>query len=120
MAWAKAPAGRLPDVYKRQPLGLYTPLVDGIGSLDLGVLVPAGIGAVVTILCLAKAIDALFTRFYSCAFHAIIGIVIAATLVIIPFESFTASVGGAVANVCLLYTSGPTPGPAPFGTAWRR
>lgn len=47
------------------PLGLYTPLVDGIGSLDLGVLVPAGIGAVVTILCLAKAIDALFTRFYS-------------------------------------------------------
>ena len=84
------------------PLGLYTPLVDGIGSLDLGVLVPAGIGAVVTILCLAKAIDALFTRFYSCAFHAIIGIVIAATLVIIPFESFTASVGGAVANVICL------------------
>ena len=70
--------------------------------LDLGVLVPAGIGAVVTILCLAKAIDALFTRFYSCAFHAIIGIVIAATLVIIPFESFTASVGGAVANVICL------------------
>ena len=84
------------------PLGLSTPLVDGIGSLDLGVLVPAGIGAVVTILCLAKAIDALFTRFYSCAFHAIIGIVIAATLVIIPFESFTASVGGAVANVICL------------------
>ena len=85
------------------PLGLYTPLVDGIGNLDFGVLVPAGIGAVVTIVCLAKAINALFTHFYSCAFHAIVGIVIAATLVIIPFGSFTQGVGTAVANiVCLV------------------
>lgn len=85
------------------PLGLYTPLVDGIGNLDFGVLVPAGIGAVVTIVCLAKAINALFTHFYSCAFHAIVGIVIAATLVIIPFGSFTQGVSTAVANiVCLI------------------
>ncbi len=85
------------------PLGLYTPLVDGIGNLDFGVLVPAGIGAVVPIVCLAKAIIALFTHFYSCAFHAIVGIVIAATLVIIPFGSFTQGVGTAVANiVCLV------------------
>ncbi len=84
------------------PLGLYTPLVDGIGNLDFGVLVPAGIGAVVTVVCLAKAINALFTHFYSFAFHAIIGIVIAATLVIIPFGSFTQGVGTAAANlVCL-------------------
>lgn len=85
------------------PLGLYTPLVDGIGNLDFGVLVPAGVGALVTIVCLAKAINALFTHFYSCAFHAIVGIVIAATLVIIPFGSFTQGVGTAVANiVCLV------------------
>lgn len=84
------------------PLGLYTPLVDGIGSLNFQVLIPAGIGAVVTVICLAKAINALFNRFYSFAFHAIVGIVIAATLVIIPFESFTAGVGIAVANVVCL------------------
>ncbi len=84
------------------PLGLYTPFVDGIGNLDLGVLAPAGIGAVVTIVCLAKAVDALFNHFYSFAFHAIVGIVIAATLVIIPFESFTVSVGAAVANIICL------------------
>ena len=81
------------------PLGLYTPLVDGIGNLDFQVLLPAGIGAVVTILCLAKAIDALFTHFYNLAFHAIVGIVVAATLVIIPFGSVTAGIGVAVANV---------------------
>lgn len=84
------------------PLGLYTPFVDGIGNLDLSVLAPAGIGAVVTIVCLAKAVDALFNHFYSFAFHAIVGIVIAATLVIIPFESFTVSVGAAVANIICL------------------
>ena len=85
------------------PLNLYTPFVDGIGNLDPGVLIPAAIGAVVTILCLAKAVDALFNHFYSFAFHAIVGIVIAATLVIIPFGSFTASVSGAIVNgVCLV------------------
>lgn len=84
------------------PLNLYTPFVDGIGNLDPGVLIPAAIGAVVTILCLAKAVDALFNHFYSFAFHAIVGIVIAATLVIIPFGSFTASVSGAIVNVVCL------------------
>ena len=84
------------------PLNLYTPFVDGIGNLDPGVLIPAAIGAVVTILCLAKAVDALFNHFYSFAFHAIVGIVIAATLVIIPYGSFTASVSGAIVNVVCL------------------
>ena len=84
------------------PLGLYTPFVDGLGSLKLEVLVPAAIGAVVTVICLAKAVNALFDRFYAYAFHAIIGIVIAATVMIIPFGSFAVSVGSAVVNlVCL-------------------
>ncbi len=85
------------------PLGLYTPFVDGIGHFDLGVLVPGGIGALITVICLAKAINALFDHFYSIAFHGIIGIVIAATIMIIPFSSFTASVSQCTVNViCLL------------------
>ena len=70
------------------PLGLYTPFVDGIGHFDMSVLIPAGIGALVTVICLAKAVNALFDHFYSFAFHGIIGIVIAATVMIIPFSSF--------------------------------
>ena len=31
------------------PLGLYTPFVDGLGSLQMGILVPAAIGAIVTV-----------------------------------------------------------------------
>ncbi len=84
------------------PLGLYTPFVDGLGSLRFSILVPAGIGAVVTVICLAKGVDALFDRFYPYAFHAIIGVVLAATLMIVPVSGFTASAGAAAVNgACL-------------------
>ena len=84
------------------PLGLYMPFVDGIGHLDFQVLIPGGIGALVTVICLAKAVNALFDHFYSLAFHGIIGIVIAATVMIIPFSSFTASVTGCIVNIICL------------------
>ena len=69
------------------PLGLYQPFVDGIGNLDFSVLIPAGIGAAVTIILFAKAVTWL------------IGVVIAATLVIIPFASFTAGFGSFIINI---------------------
>ena len=84
------------------PLGLYTPFVDGLGSLSVSILLPAAIGAIVTVICLAKAVDALFDHFYPYAFHGIIGIVIAATLMIIPFKSFTVSAGSAAVNIICL------------------
>lgn len=80
------------------PLGLYTPFVDRIGHFDMSILIPAGIGALVTVICLAKAINALFDNYYSIAFHGIIGIVIAATVMIIPFKGFL-SAGTAVVNI---------------------
>ena len=81
------------------PLGLYTPFVDGIGHLDFSVLIPGGIGALVTVICLAKAVNALFDHFYNLAFHAIVGIVIAATVMIVPFGSFLASPAQCAINV---------------------
>lgn len=70
------------------PLGLYQPFVDGIGNLDFGVLIPAGIGALLTVLLLIRLIGWLINNHYSVIFHSIVGIVIASTLVIIPFGSF--------------------------------
>lgn len=85
------------------PLGLYTPFVAGIGNLDFSILIPAGIGGLVTVICLAKAVNALFERYYSVAFHAIVGIVIAATIMIIPFESFVISTEQCILNIiCLI------------------
>lgn len=81
------------------PLGLYEPFVAGIGHLDFAVLIPGGIGGLATVILFAKAVDMLFKRHYSVAFHAIVGVVIAATVMIIPFTSFVASVGSFVVNV---------------------
>lgn len=84
------------------PLGLYTPFVDGIGHFDMGILVPGAIGAIVTIICLSKAINALFDNFYSIAFYGIIGIVIAATVMTIPFSSFRSVETVFINVICIL------------------
>ena len=84
------------------PLGLYTPFVDGIGHFDLQVILPGAIGAVLTVICLARAVSRLFDQHYSLAFHGIIGIVIAATVMIIPFSSFTRPDTALVNGICIL------------------
>ena len=86
------------------PLGLYEPFVAGIGNLNFGVLIPGGIGGLITLLLLTKAMNTLFQTHHSVAFHAILGIVIAATVVIIPFAGFTASVGSCLTNLLTLLT----------------
>lgn len=84
------------------PLGLYTPFIDGIGNIDFGVLIPGGVGALLTVILFSRAVASLMNSHYSVMFHGIIGIVVAATIVIVPFASF-ASIGSAVANiVCLI------------------
>ena len=81
------------------PLGLYEPFVAGIGHLDMSVCIPGGIGAAATVILFSRAVNSLFDNHYSVAFHAIIGVVIAATVMIIPFGGFTVSVTAAVVNV---------------------
>ncbi len=84
------------------PLGLYEPFVAGIGRLDFAILIPAGIGALATIILLSRTVNMLFEKHYSVAFHAIIGIVIAATVMIVPFSSLVESVSNFVINVICL------------------
>lgn len=84
------------------PLGLYTPFVDGIGHFNFNVLIPAGIGALVTVLLLAKLVNSLFENHYSIAFHAIVGIVVAATIMIIPVTSFAVLSQAVVNIICLV------------------
>lgn len=81
------------------PLGLYQPFVDGIGRFDLSVIIPGGAGALVTVILLSRAVNSLFTHHFSKAFHAIIGIVIAATVMIFPFSSFSASTEACLTNI---------------------
>ncbi len=81
------------------PLNLYTPFVDGIGHFSMEVLIPGAIGGLITIITLSKAINALFDKYYSISFHAIVGIVIAATVMIIPFQSFAGKTNDCLINL---------------------
>ena len=84
------------------PLGLYTPFVQGIGDFNPVVLFPAGIGALVTFVAFSRLIAIFFEKHYSVAQNIVVGIVIAATAVIVPFESFGASTVSALINtICI-------------------
>ncbi len=67
-------------------LGIYQDLNSGIASFDMGVIIPWVIGMLGTALLLARLVTYLFEKFYSYSYHAVVGIVIASTVVIIPLE----------------------------------
>ena len=67
-------------------VGLLTPMIDGITRLDPAVLLPwlLGMGGVVALF--ARIVSRLFDRRYSLAYHAVLGIVLASTLIIVPLH----------------------------------
>src|SRR5699024_2371 len=64
-------------------VGMYKAMSDGIKTLDFGVILPIGIGAVITVLSLSKVMDYIFSKAYSQLFHFIMGVVFASTIMII-------------------------------------
>ena len=77
---------------------LLAPMLDGITAFDLSVILPWLLGMLGTILLLARVINWLFKAHYALASHAVVGIVLASTLIIIPLSY--ASAGEAAS--CLL------------------
>ena len=65
-------------------LGLYQPMMDGLARMDLLVLSAALPGMILAILLLARFVNWFLEKHYAAAFHGILGIVLASTLVIIP------------------------------------
>jgi len=65
-------------------IGLFEPMVSGVRGMDMGVILPMIAGIVTVALLLARVVDWCFRRHYIAAFHAIIGVVLASTLSIIP------------------------------------
>ena len=63
---------------------LYEPMTAGIKNLDLAILVPVGIGAVLCVLVFAKLVGYLMKKAYAPIFHFILGIVVASTAIIVP------------------------------------
>ncbi len=82
-------------------LGLYKSMADGFKALDLSVIIPIGIGGLLTILLLAKLVNYIFDHYYSIFFHFIMGVVIASTLMIIPTNYQGINTMGYIACVTL-------------------
>lgn len=81
---------------------LYTHVTDAIGNLNFAALLPIGVGALLTLVLLTRAIDWLLNTHYSVTFHGIIGIVIAATIFTVPAAAFTAGVGSCVLHLAFV------------------
>ncbi len=67
-------------------LGIYQDLNSGIAAFDMGVIIPWVLGMIGTAALMARLVTYLFEKFYSLSFHAVVGIVLASTIVIIPLE----------------------------------
>lgn len=82
---------------------LYQPMTQGIKELDLGVIIPVGLGAVLCVIAFAKLVSKLLEVAYQVVFHTIVGIVIASTAIIIPTveEHLALDVTGVVVTVAL-------------------
>ena len=80
------------------PLGLYLPFIDGIGNFDGSILIPAGLGAAATVFGLSRIITELIKRHESLFRYGILGIVLAATLMTVPYEAFLESMSAALGN----------------------
>jgi len=65
-------------------LGLYHPMLEGLANLDLLVLSACLPGMILSIFLLARLVRWGFRRYYTVAFHGILGIVAASTAVIVP------------------------------------
>lgn len=74
-------------------LDMYKPMVDGIKDLNLNILLPVVIGALLIVLLLSKLFDYIFKKAYAVMFHIILGIVLASTVLIIPWNFNYLSIG---------------------------
>lgn len=64
--------------------GLYQPMTAAIGVFDFSVILPIGVGLLLTVVLLARGMNALLEHAYAYVMHAILGIVIASTIAILP------------------------------------
>lgn len=86
-------------------MGLYYPMTSGIGELDLKVILPLALGVAACVVLLSKVMNYVFSKAYAVLYHCILGVVLASTLVIIPFKFNYLSWG---ALICLAACAGGT------------
>ncbi len=64
--------------------GLYQPMLKGIATLDMKVLIPMGTGMILFVLLCSRAIGYAYQKQYGIVSHGVMGIVAATTVMILP------------------------------------
>ena len=67
-------------------VGLFTPMAEGFAKLDMAVILPWLLGMALIVLTLARVVNWCFQTHYPLFYHAVFGIVLASTVVIIPLH----------------------------------
>lgn len=80
--------------------GLYKPMLDGISSFDMSVLIPMFAGMAACVLLLAKIVGFAYKKYYSIVSHGVLGIVAATAVMIFP--AWDGELSTLVANVTLI------------------
>lgn len=88
----------MPGAQEGTTATFYGHITGAIGDLNISLLIPILLGAVLTFVLLTRTVDWMMNNRYNVMFHGIIGLVIAASIFTIPFEAFTASVSS-----CLIH-----------------
>ena len=83
-------------------LGMYKPMVGAFKTMDLLVLIPIFLGAVVCLFSLSSLIDTLLKKYYAGLFHFVVGIVIASTLMIVPLNFNYLSYGSLICVAAMI------------------
>jgi putative membrane protein len=67
-------------------MGIYREMMERIGSIDLMVVIPVLAGAGACVLLLSKAFDKLFEKAFTGMYHFILGIIVASSIMIVPYN----------------------------------
>lgn len=67
-------------------VGLFTPMAEGFARLDMAVILPWLLGMALVVLSLARVVSWCFKAHYPLFYHAVFGIVLASTVVIVPLH----------------------------------
>ncbi|MDP3487180.1 MAG: DUF368 domain-containing protein [Bacillota bacterium] len=65
-------------------LGIYDDLLRAVATIDMSALLPAAVGFGAGMLLLIRLVEALFRRYYSLAYYAVIGFLLGSALLIVP------------------------------------
>jgi len=82
-------------------LQMYAPMTRGIANFDMSVIIPIAVGGLFTLVIFSRMMAFVFDKAYGLLFHAIIGFVLASTILIIPSEFSLLSAGALGAGVLL-------------------